>query len=145
MTVPVYSDGREDRDRQHGLVDVVDLGASGSSVGLSMIRSRAVGEEGPVDHGGGGGDEREVELALEALPDDLHVQQAEEAAAEPEAQRVGGLGLEGEGGVVELELLERVAQVRQVVAVDRVEAAEDHRLGVAVALERLGRPAAGSR
>ena len=33
-----------------------------------------------------GGDEAEVELALEPLADDLHVQQAEEPAAEPEAR-----------------------------------------------------------
>ncbi len=65
--------------------------------------------------------------------------QAEEAAAEADAQRVRGLGLEGEAGVVELELVERVAQVGQLVAVDRVEAAEDHGLGVAVAGQRLGR------
>ena len=38
-------------------------------------------------------------LALEPLLDDLHVEQPEEAAAEAEAQRVGGLGVEGEGGV----------------------------------------------
>ena len=37
--------------------------------------------------------ELEVVLALEALADDVHVQQAEEAAAEAEAERVGGLGL----------------------------------------------------
>src|SRR3546814_4551597 len=42
-------------------------------------------------------------------------------------------------GVVEAELLQRVAQVRELVAVDRVEPAEHHRLGVAVALEgRVG-------
>jgi len=38
------------------------------------------------------------------------VQQAEEAAAEAETQRPGGLGLEGEGGVVEAQLLQRLAQ-----------------------------------
>ena len=64
--------------------------------------------------------------------------QAEEPAAEADAERVGGLGLEGEAGVVELELLERVAQVGQLVAVDGVEPAEDHGLGVAVAGQRLG-------
>ena len=43
----------------------------------------------------------EVVLALEPLLDDLHVQQAEEAAAEAEAERLRGLGLEDERGVVE--------------------------------------------
>ena len=50
----------------------------------------------------------------------------------------GRLGLEGEAGVVELQLLEGVAQVGQLVAVDRVEPAEDHRLGVLIAGEGLG-------
>jgi hypothetical protein len=39
------------------------------------------------------------------------VQQAEEAAAEAEAERAGGLRLVDQRGVVELQLLERVAQV----------------------------------
>ena len=38
----------------------------------------------------------EVELALEPLADDLHVQQPEEAAAEAEAERAGRLRLVGE-------------------------------------------------
>ena len=78
----------------------------------------------------------EVVLALEALAHDVHVQQAEEAAAKAEAERVGGLGLPRQRGVVERQLLERVAQVRVVVGVDREEAAEDHRLDVAVAGQR---------
>ena len=91
-----------------------------------------------VDHVGRGRDQVEVELALEPLADDLHVQQAEEAAAEAEAERAGGLRLVGERGVVELQLVERVAQRRVVVAVDRVEPGEHHRVGVLVAAERLG-------
>ena len=56
------------------------------------------------------GDEQvEVELALEPLADDLHVQEAEEAAAEPEAERLRRLGLVEQRRVVELEPLERVA------------------------------------
>ena len=82
----------------------------------------------------------EVELAVESLAHDLHVQEPQEPAAKAEAQRFGGLGLVGDGGVVELQFVERVAQVRQVVAVDGVDPAEDHRLGVEVALER---PCAG--
>ena len=42
----------------------------------------AVGQGHPVLDRGRGGDEIEVELALEALLDDLHVQQAQEAHAE---------------------------------------------------------------
>ncbi len=82
-----------------------------------------------------GRDERQVVLASEALADDLHVEQPEEAAAEPEAERPGGLGLVGERRVVEAEALERLAQARVLVAVDGVEAAEHHRLRVEVPLE----------
>ena len=47
--------------------------------------------------------------ALEALPDDLHVQEAEEPASKAEAQRTRRLRLVGERRVVEAELLERLA------------------------------------
>ena len=84
------------------------------------------------------GDEVEAELALEPLLDDLHVEQAEEAAAEPEAERDRALRLVGEARVVEVELLERVAQQRVVLAADRVDAREDEALGRLVAGQRLG-------
>ena len=63
-----------------------------------MVRARQLGrvvdEELPllvVEHhlvlaGGGRGDQLQVELTLEALLHDLHVQEAEEAAAEAEAE-----------------------------------------------------------
>ena len=60
----------------------------------------------------------------------------------PKPERVDGLGLPGQRGVVEGELLERVAQVRVVVGVDREQAAEHHRLDLAVAGQRLGDRAA---
>ena len=83
----------------------------------------------------------EVVLALQALAHDVHVQQAEEAAAEAEAERVGGLGLPGSAASLS-EKLERVAQLRVVVVVHREQAAEHHRLDVAVAGQRLGGGAA---
>src|SRR5690606_16176387 len=87
------------------------------------------------------GDDVEVELAVEALLDDLHVEHAEEADAEAEAERSAGLGLVGERGVVELELVERGAEVLEVAGVRRVDAGEDHRLDLAEAGHRLGRGA----
>jgi hypothetical protein len=60
------------------------------------------------------GDQLLAELALEPLLDDLHVEQAQEAAAEAEAERDRALGLEAEAGVVEVELLHRLAQDRVV-------------------------------
>ena len=87
------------------------------------------------------GDEVEVELALEALLDDLHVEQAEEPAAEPEAERHGALRLVREARVVEVELLERLAHQRIVLAAHRVDAGEDEALGLLVA--RAVAPATG--
>ena len=79
----------------------------------------------------------EVELALEPLAHDLHVQQAEEAAAEAEAERLRRLGLVEERGVVQLQPLERVAQLRVRVGVRREQPGEHHRLDFLVARHRL--------
>ena len=80
-----------------------------------------------------------IELALEPLLHDLHVQEAEEAAAEAEAQRDRRFRLEEERGVVEPQLLERVAQLRVLAAFDRVHAGEDHGLDFLEPGERLRR------
>ena len=86
------------------------------------------------------GDEQvEVELALEPLAHDLHVQQAEEAAAEAEAERLRRLRLVEERRVVQLQLLERVAQLGVRVRVGREEPGEHHRLHVLVPGQRLAR------
>ena len=61
---------------QHRLVDVVDAAGVGQLGRVVDVELAAVGQEGPVGHARRGGDERQVELALEALPHDLHVQQA---------------------------------------------------------------------
>ena len=91
-----------------------------------------------VGDGRGGHDQIEVELALQPLADDLHVQQAEEAAAEAEAERQRGLGLVEERTVVQLQPLERVAELRVLVGIGREEPGEDHRLDFLVAGHRLG-------
>ncbi len=84
-------------------------------------------------------DEVEAELALEPLLDDLHVEQAEEPAAEPEPERDRALRLVREARVVEVELLERLAQQRVVLAADGVDAGEHEALGLLVAGQRLAR------
>jgi len=63
-------------------------------------KHRAVGFLHFIDDRRGGGDEVGPEFPLQAFLDDLHVEQAEKAAPEAEAQGLGGLGLVGEGGVV---------------------------------------------
>ena len=90
-----------------------------------------------VAHAGRGGDQVDLEFALQALLHDLQVQQAEEAAAEAEAQRDRILGLEVEGAVVEPQFLERVAQQAVLVRFHRVESGEHHRLDLLETGQRL--------
>ncbi len=65
------------------------------------------------------------------------MQEPEESTAEAEPECTGGLGLIGDRGVVQLQLLQTLAEVLEVVAVDREQTAEHHRLRVAVTRERL--------
>ena len=80
-------------------------------MGVINHEHRAVGFCDAVDDARQRRDEVEVELALEAFLNDLHMQHAEKAAPEAEAERDRRLRLERERGIVELELFERVAQV----------------------------------
>src|SRR6185312_7301011 len=89
-----------------------------------------------VDDARRGGDEVEVIFAGQPLLDDLEVEEAEEAAPEPEAQCRAGFHLEAERGVVEAQLVEAVAELLEVGGVDREEAAEDDRLDLAEPGER---------
>jgi hypothetical protein len=113
----------------------------GSSAGLSMTRL----QHDVVLDRRRRRDEVDPELALEPLLDDLHVEQAEEPAAEAEPERDGTLGLVCERGVVEMELLERLAQLRVVLAADRVDPGEHEALCLLVARQRLARGAGHGR
>src|SRR5437773_1683274 len=79
-----------------------------------------------------GADQVEVELPLEPLAPDLHVEQPAEAAAKPEAECHRRLGLVVQRPVVELELGQRVAQLFELLGIRRVQAGEHHRHDVAV-------------
>ena len=85
--------------------------ASGSFAGRVDLLHRAVGGRDAVENARRGRDQVDVELALEPLLDDLHVEQAEEAAAEAEPERGRRFRLEVERRVVQPQLLERVAQL----------------------------------
>ena len=142
MSAPMYVAGVTTDSWTHGSrISSMSL-TGGSFDGLSTrTGAAAVDQQHLVLDRRRGRDQVEAELPLEALLDDLHVQQAEEAAPEPEAERDGALGLERERGVVEVELLDRVAEERVVLAADRVDAGEDEALGLLVAGQRLGRGA----
>ena len=73
-------------------------------------------------------DQVHVVLALEPLLHDLHVQQAEEAAAESEPQCDRCLGLPEEGRVVQAQFLERLTQLRVFASFHRIQAGKNHRL-----------------
>ena len=82
-------------------------------------------------------DQIEIELALQALAHDLHVQQTEEAAAEAKAQRHRRLRLIVQRGVIQLQLGEGVPQLLVLLGVGGVEAREHHGLDVAVARQQV--------
>ena len=85
-------------------------------------------------------DEVEIELPLQPFLDDLHVEQPQEPAAEPEPQRDRALGLEREARVVEVQLVECFAQHRVVLATDGIDACEHEALGRLVSGERFASP-----
>ncbi len=134
---------REDLRRNHGLLHVVDVGRIGQISGVVDVQLGTVGLDHVVDHRGRGGNQIQIELALQALLNDLHVQQTQEARAEAEAQRHRGLRLKGQRGVVELELIQRVAQILIIRAIGGVDAAVDHGLHLLVARQHFGGRAVG--
>ena len=102
---------------------------------------RPVAHQHLVDDRRRGGDQIHVVLALQALLHDLQVQQAEEAAAEAEAQRLRGLRLVAQRRIVQVQLLQSVAQRVVLVGLDRVQPGEHLRLDLLEAGQRLlGRP-----
>ena len=66
------------------------------------------------------------------------MQQTEEAAAVAEAQCDRAFRLIGQRRIVELELFQRIAQIRVLFAVRRIDTGKDHRLYLFIARQRLG-------
>ena len=145
MTAPMYSFGAMIDAWMNGSRISSIVPGSGMSEGLWTSSSSPLVERHVELDRRHRREQLEVVLALQALAHDVHVQQPEEAAAEAEAERVGGLRLPRQRGVVERQLLERVAQVRVAVGVDREEPAEDHRLDLPVAGQRFAGGRAGRR
>ncbi len=83
-------------------------------------------------------DQVEVELALQPLLDDLHVQQTKKSASESEPERHRAFRFEEKGGVVELELFQSIPQQRVLVRVDRIDAGKNHRLDLFKAGQGVG-------
>src|SRR5258706_4593067 len=112
----------DDRGADDGLADLVDAGRIGQLRGVDDLAHRAVARLHLVHHGRCRGDELHVVLALEPLLDNVHVQEAQEAAAEAEAQRLRGLGLVAQARIVPLQLLQRIPHRLGLVRFDGVQA-----------------------
>ena len=132
---------RDDGDLHKRLVRLGDGDGVGVVVGVVHHDGAAVGLADLVDDGGQRGDKLQIKFALQTLLYYLHMQHPQKAAAEAKAQRDGALRLIRERGVVELELFQRVAQIRILRAVLGVYAAVYHRSCGAVAGQRRRRGA----
>ncbi len=134
ISVPMYWLGVMTLSLTHGSAIDLDLGHRRQPGGVvDHHRAAPADERDLVLDRRRGGDQVEIELALEALLHDLHVQQAQEAAPEAGPQGDRRFRLEADRGIVQVQFVERVAQLRQVLAADRVDAREDERLGLFVA------------
>ena len=81
-----------------------------------------------IRHVGHGGDDVHIELAVQTLLYNLHVQQSEEAATETKAKGNRRFWRECKRGVIELKLLKRRTQVLVFARVDRIDTGKHHRL-----------------
>ena len=128
----------DDLGLEVGLLDTLDARGLGKILRAADIDHLAIGLVDVIVHRRARGNEVQVKLALQALLDDLHVQQAQEAHAEAKAQRHRRLGLPHQRRVVDVQLIEGVAQVLVIFIVDGEQARVDHGLGLAIARQRLG-------
>ena len=120
--------GADDEGLDQRFPDGGDEGRLRQEGGVIDLLDGAVGEGDAVNDAGIGGDDVHAVFAAQPFLDDLEVQQAQEAAAKAETEGDRGLGLINEGGVVELKLGEVGLEVLVIRGVDRVNAAEDHRM-----------------
>ena len=118
------------------LANLLDLRGIGHLRRVLDHDRRAVALHDLIDHGRRRGDEVHVELALEALLHDLHVQETEKTAAEAETERLRHFGLVLQRRIVELELLERFAQRVVLIGFDGIQAREHLRLHLFEARKR---------
>ena len=130
-----------------GLADLGDLLGSREEGGIIHQHLGAVRFPHLIDDGRIGGDDIHVKLTAQTLLNDLHVQKAEEAAAETKAERGGTLRHECEGGVVDLKLAHGELQGLEVIRADGVNAAENEGMDFVETWQRLGRglPGLGQR
>ena len=120
------------------LLDALDARSLGQILRAANINHLAVSLVDVIIHRRARGNQVQVELALQALLDDLHMQQAQEAHAEAKAERHRGLGFPHQRRVVDMQLIESVTQVLVILVIDGEQACVDHGLGLAIAGKWLG-------
>ncbi len=135
---PVYSAGGDDHRPDVWLLQCLLFVGLGQVLRRPDLVDGAIGGGHPVGDRRGGGHQVEVVLPLQSFAHDLHVEQPEEAAAEPESEGARRLGLIDQRRVVEPELLQGVAEAFEVVAVGGEQPRIHHRVGLGVPGERLG-------
>ena len=128
----------DDLGLEVGLLDTLDARGLGKILRAANVNHLAIGLVDVIVHRGARGNEVQVELTLQALLDDLHVQQAQEAHAEAKAQRHRRLGLPYQRRIVDVQLVESVTEVLVIFIVDGEQARVDHGLGLAIARQRFG-------
>src|SRR5471030_783873 len=132
-------------DGDDGLADFLDARRVRHARWIVHLQHGAVAHDHFVDDGRRRRDQVHVEFALQAFLHDFHVQQAEEAAAEAEAQRLRHFRLVHQRGVVELQFFQRIAQRVVLVGLDREQAGEHLRLDFLEARQRRGGRTVGQR
>ena len=136
---PMYRE--HDRGAHHGLPDLLN-DAKVRKLGRALNpRDAAVGLQYLEDDVGGRLDDVHPALALQALLDHLHVEQAQKATAKAKAKGSARFGHVSEGGVVEAELVERLPQPLKIGVVGRIKPTKDHRQRLLVARELVDRGA----
>ena len=136
--IPHHVGGDEDFYLCDRFFDVLDFRHRRELRRIVHRYHRAVGLVDVVNDRRRSGDELQVVLALEAFLHDVHVKQSQKAAAEAEAQCLRGFRHVFERRVIQLQLFKSHFQVVIVLALDRVEAAENHRKCLAVARQCFG-------
>ncbi len=118
----------ENGGEDDGLLDFGDLAGIEPARRVVDFDHGAVGFVDLVADAGSGGDEVEIELALQAFLNDFHMEQAEKAAAKSEAKGDRTFGLEEEGRIVQAKFFEGFAELGVRVSIDGVEPGENHGL-----------------
>ncbi|MPN48914.1 hypothetical protein SDC9_196527 [bioreactor metagenome] len=119
---------QEDGCGDDGLTDLGKLARLGQLGGVLDVQDLAVIQHHLVHHRWCGGDEIHVELALQPFLHDVHVQQAEEATAKTEAQRLRYFGFELQRCIIQAQLFQRITQLVVLARLHRIQAGKHLRL-----------------